>query len=128
MIGYGIFLSYLDLTSTLSQLFVLLNIVLRDEDVGADKSERALYRVLTIPADHTDVSSSDQIRCEHLTMCKWKGIYVFAPSGRTWVFEANTLTNVERDAYTIESGKLRNKKTLKFLLIEFILTKITDRL
>ena len=48
------------------------DIVLRDEDVGTDKSERALYRVLTIPADHTDVSSSDQIHCEHLTLLTWK--------------------------------------------------------
>ena len=91
------------------------DLVLRDEDVGDGRSERFLYRVLTVPADHTDVSSDDQIQCQQLVPRQWRGHEVYSPDNRTWVFEANTLTSVDRAAYTIESGKLRNKKQLKIL-------------
>ena len=101
------------------------DLVIRDEDIGGDETQRYLYRVLTVPGDHTDVSSDDDIQCEHLTLRQWKGIHVYVPRGNTWVFPANTLTSVDRRAYTIEYGKLRNKKKLG---ISFDLNSYWERL
>ena len=101
------------------------DLVLRDEDVGGGLSERVLYKVITVPADHTDVSSTDQILCELMTLRKWKGIDVYGPSGKMWVFKANTMTSVSRNAYNIQSGKLRNKKHCK---ISFDLDKYWEQL
>ena len=97
-----------------------------NEQVGDDgDTEQHLYRVLTVPADHTDVSSSDDIQCELMTLRKWKGQQVYVPSGKTWVFKSNTLTSVKRSAYTIESGKMKNKKQLR---ISFDLPSYWDSL
>ena len=86
--------------------------VIRNEEVGDGNEGKFLYRVLTIPADHNDVGSDDKIDCELLVTKQWKGIQVFKPSGKRWHFEANTLTSVNRGAYKVVQGKLKNKKTL----------------
>ena len=88
------------------------DLVIRNEDVGGGNEERFLYRVVTIPADHSDVESDDLIQCEHLVLKQWKGIQVYKPSGKMWNFAANTLTSVSRGAYKVVQGKLKNKKTL----------------
>ena len=88
------------------------DLVIRNEEVGDGNEARFLYRVLTIPADHNDVGSEDNIECEHLVIKQWKGLQVYKPSGKTWHFAANTLTSVSRGAYKLVQGKLKNKKTL----------------
>ena len=50
------------------------DLIIRDEQVGDDDDTiQEVYRVLTVPADHTDVTSSDDIQCELMTLRTWKG-------------------------------------------------------
>ena len=100
---------------------IIHNEVVDDED----HPKPYLYRVITVPALHTDVTSDDDIECEYLIESKWKGHRVYKPSGQKWVFKSNSLTSVDRGAYTIEKGKMRNKKQL---IISFDLESYWDNL
>lgn len=89
------------------------DLVIRNEEHDDGDMKLALYRVLSVPAEHDDVGSNDDIECEWMVIKKWKGHKVYAPSGKKWVWKANTLTSVTRDSFTIESGKLKNKKQVR---------------
>ena len=89
------------------------DLVIRNEENDTGDTTRYLYRVRLVPADHTDVGSDDDIECEWMTKRQWKGKEVYAPSGKTWIFASKSLSNVSRDAYIIESGKMKNKKMLR---------------
>ena len=88
------------------------DIVILDEQVGdEDETQQFLYRISTVPPDHTDVASpDDDIECELMALKQWKGTDVYSPSGKKWVFKSNLLTSVNRDSFNVVSGKLKNKR------------------
>ena len=89
------------------------DLIIRNEELDDGQMKLSLYRILSVPADHDDVASSDDIECEWMVARKWKGHQVYAPSGKTWVFKANTLTSIPRGSFKIQTGKMKNKKQLR---------------
>ena len=89
------------------------DLIIRNEELDDGEMKLSLYRILCVPTDHDNVDSNDDIECEWMVLRKWKGHEVYVPSGQTWMFKANTLTNVARGAFSIESGKMKNKKQLR---------------